>query len=152
METFLMQIGKPGERKMTNRLKKFVLFECCLMALTVMFGCGDRRAPRESNRCVTRGRVMLDGKPLLGGSVTFVAVDDPERRVTTPIRSDGSFVVSDAPVGTVRIAVETESLRSSKSKNYVSIPSKYSIWKTSPLTATIAKDASEPLVVELVAK
>ena len=135
-------------------LRSVCLSGCCLsMLLTMAIGCGGHSGkPHESDRCPTMGTVTLDGKPLVGGSVTFVAVNDPSRRVTTPIRPNGGFAVADAPLGPVRIAVETESLRTANPRSYMRIPLKYGVFDTSRLTATIAKDGSQPLLLELKSK
>ena len=121
--------------------------------LLMALGCGrNSGGPNESHRHQVAGKVILDGKPLMGGSITFVAVDNPRYRVTTPIYPSGEFAVADAPLGPVRIAVETESLRTDMPQSYVTIPLKYRAIKTSGLTATITKDSSEPLLLELKSK
>jgi hypothetical protein len=113
-------------------------------------GCGGKLQRHDSDRGPARGEVTFDGKPLPGGSVTIVAVDDPTRRITAPIRSGGKFQVSDAPLGDVRIAVETGSMQLGMTPLFVSIPSKYSKPEASGLTATINDSSgTEDLKIEL---
>lgn len=99
-------------------------------------GCpGTDRRPEP--RAGVAGTVTYDGQPLPGGSIAFVSADDPGMRVTCLIRPDGSYAVSDAPVGTVRVAIETDSVRLGDPDNYVAIPARYATSEHSGLTAQI---------------
>ena len=73
------------------------------------------------------------------------------------IHSDGGFAVADAPLGRVKIAVETKSFLASipkghAPKDFVPAPLKYGVLSSSPLEATIVKGNDGPLVVELSSK
>lgn len=103
----------------------------------------------ESTRGAATGKVSLAGTPLRGGSITLVAKGNSDLRVTTMIRSDGTFSVSNAPLGPVQIGVETESLKmGAPPEDYIAIPRRYANPETSELTATV-EPSGEPLVIEL---
>jgi hypothetical protein len=112
-------------------------------------GCGHRPAV-ERNRAEAGGMVTLDGKPLPVGSITFISTDDPRFRVTAMIQSDGRFKVADAPLGRVKVVIETESARGNP--GFVPVPAKYADAKTSGLTATVVKADGQPLLFELKSK
>jgi hypothetical protein len=74
--------------------------------------------------------------------------------VTIPIRPNGAFSVSDAPMGSVRVAVETTSMLAEilpgmKAPRYVPILKKYGNPETSGLTADIEKQDGKPVSIEL---
>lgn len=73
-----------------------------LLSLTV--GCGGAAKGTVS------GKVLYKGKPLPGGTVSFVP---PEGKgtVVAQIGEDGSYSVSKVPVGEVTIIVETTSVK-----------------------------------------
>jgi hypothetical protein len=112
-------------------------------------GCGHRMTI-ESSRAEASGTVTLDGKPLPTGSITFISAEDPRFRVTAMIKPDGGFRVADAPLGRVRVAIETESARGNP--GYVPIPARYADAKTSGVTATVVKANQQPLVFQLESK
>ena len=114
-----------------------------LVVLMVVVGCGKKPATREANRGGVTGMVTLDGKPIGGGTITFISAKDPIYRVTAMVKFDGSFTVSDAPLGDVLVAVETASAQIGNPKGYVAIPLKYANINTSGLTATITKSHGE---------
>src|SRR5690606_3119381 len=119
------------------------------MLLALLLGCGGGDAV-ESSRTAARGSVLFDGEPLPGGSITLVAADDPQRRVTAMIQSDGSCQIAAAPRGEVRVAVETESLKfGAPAELHRAIPAHYADPSRSQLTATVVEEG-EPLRIELV--
>jgi hypothetical protein len=69
------------------------------LALT-LYGCVERRGDIS-------GTVRLDGNPVSRGVVTFVSQDNPGLRASSRIGDDGSYHVSDCPVGPVRITCKT---------------------------------------------
>jgi hypothetical protein len=125
---------------------------CLSVAVLSLGGCGGRGSTREGCRGPVTGTVTIDGKTLGGGSITFVCIDDPKYRVVAPLRGDGTFSVADAPLGRVRVAVETESTRVGNPGSYTRIPEKYGKPDTSGLTATIDKQSGQPIVIELVSR
>lgn len=74
----------------------------CLCAILLAAGCGGGKGS-------VSGKVFYQGKPLGGGTVSFV----PEGGgvMSSPIEEDGSYAIRNVPPGTVKITVETESFR-----------------------------------------
>jgi len=75
-----------------------------LLALATLpaVGCGSRIA-------TVSGKVLYNNKPLKGGRVTFVGSDG--KPAAAEINEDGTYTMDKAPLGEVKIAVETEWLR-----------------------------------------
>jgi hypothetical protein len=63
-----------------------------------VLGCGKRTA-------TITGKVTYNNKPVTSGEVVFLA-QDGHASVHAPIRPDGSFTVTNAPVGPVQVAVD----------------------------------------------
>ena len=120
-----------------------------LSLLLMIGGCGRKPVTVESNRSPISGKVTLDGKPLGGGSVTFVATEDARYRTTAAIGTGGDFSVADAPQGLLQATVETESLQFSKAPGYVKIPAKYSKPGTSGLTVKVERGQANVVTLEL---
>jgi hypothetical protein len=84
---------------------------CCGLSLGLFIliaGCGGGRARSVEHADVT-GKVLFQGKPLPGGTVSFVAVNGGFAN-TVPIEESGNYKVS-SPVGEVRIGVDNRMLR-----------------------------------------
>lgn len=81
------------------------LLAVALSALVVASaGCGgDKRA-------TVSGNVTLGGKGLPGGTITFVSVADDKRVASAGISADGSYKISDAPVGECKVLVDNSHL------------------------------------------
>jgi hypothetical protein len=124
-------------------MPKKLVFGGLLVVLAIVVGCDKKALTRESNRGLVTGTVTLDGKPLPGGNITFVSAKDPIYRAKTMIGSDGAFIMREAPVGEVLVAVDTEPLKVFNPKYYVPISSKYANIDTSGLTATVTKSEGE---------
>src|SRR5262249_31093571 len=73
-----------------------------LLPLLGLIGCGTRTA-------TVSGKVDYNGKLLKGGDVTFVSTTGKPSR-STRIKEDGTYTISDVPVGKVKICVDTQSL------------------------------------------
>jgi len=112
------------------------LFVIALLLLCAL-GCSRKLTPVESNRSPISGTVTFDGKPLTGGSITFMSKDDTRYRTTVAIGPEGTFSAADAPQGVLQATVETESLLFSKAPGYVKIPAKYSKPATSGLSVKV---------------
>lgn len=69
------------------------------LGLAVAAGCSP-----ESNRAELFGRVALDSKPLPGGRV-MVMSEDQRWSSSADIGPDGSYLIPDAPLGPVLLAV-----------------------------------------------
>jgi hypothetical protein len=111
-------------------------------------GCG-RNAASDDNRAPLAGKVSFDGKPLPGGSITFVSTEDARYMVTTRIGSQGEFSVANAPQGTVRVMVETEFLLFGNPGAYVKVPERYTRSETSGLTAKVERGQNPPVSFDL---
>jgi len=61
-----------------------------------------------SSKGAVTGKVLYQGKPLPGGTVTFFC--GSKGTFTSPIKEDGSYNVDKVPAGDVKIGVETQSL------------------------------------------
>lgn len=71
---------------------------CGLLFMTMGVGCGSRPAS-------VSGKVTFDGRPLPSGTVLF---HGPDGRVAHAlITAEGKYVIEDAPIGKVRISVES---------------------------------------------
>jgi hypothetical protein len=75
--------------------------------LLVSFGLFLALAPLGCGRGVTEvsGKVRFKDQPLSSGSVTFVSQDG--KSSSSAIAEDGSYWIDDAPIGPVKIAVES---------------------------------------------
>ena len=61
--------------------------------------------------------MTVGGKgPPTGGTIRFVSVADPTRVGAGQIKADGSFVVSDAPVGECKVVIDNVHLNPSSNK------------------------------------
>lgn len=82
---------------------------CCLSLglLTLLAGCG--RNPHSVEHTEVSGKVLFQGKPLLGGTVSFVAVNGgfPSTGI---IDENGNYQIK-APVGDVEIGVTNRMLQ-----------------------------------------
>jgi len=76
-----------------------------MLVLLGAVGCGAKTAK-------VTGTVTFNGQPLKGGNVTF-ARSDGKPSLTQPIQEDGSYSFDKVDVGTVKVCVETASLKPS---------------------------------------
>jgi hypothetical protein len=89
-----------------NTVRRVHLGACSLLVLALASGCGSKTT-RAS------GQVLLDGKPLPGGIVTFVPVEG-KAPATATIQEDGTFDMPNAPVGPVQVTVNNLALKPGK--------------------------------------
>ena len=117
---------KPIEKQRTRRVPWWLLLPAVVMLFSAgAAGCSGRRQSAD-HRAAVSGTVTYQGKPLRGGSITFISETQPEMRVTCMIQPDGSFSVADAPIGNVLVAVETHSVMlGGDAEHYVPIPEHY---------------------------
>ena len=132
---------------MTN--KALLVSVGLLVVLVSVVGCERRTAPVRSDRTRVTGTVSLDGKPLPGGIMRIVLANDEMFGVMCGIKSDGTFIATDAPLGDALISVDTRALKFNSPKNYVPIPEKYADVKTSGLTAKIVAGQPEGMTLTL---
>lgn len=128
------------------------------LALLALAGCGDPRGPVAE----VSGSVTIDGKPVTAGTVLFVS-EDGRRMATAPLSPTGTYRLRDAPVGELRIAVQTLIYSPARRKAapaklppghsgslpgvvegpadvgtvYVAIPEKYEAHESTPLRYTV---------------
>lgn len=107
-----------------------------------------RKAAIESNRGPISGVVTFDGKPIPAGTITMISTSDAIFRITAPLK-DGAFVIADAPLGTVSVAVDTEPIAGNSPHQYVKIPQRYSKTETSGLSITIPPGGAKDVRIEL---
>ena len=131
---------------MKHSIISLIIIFCAAVFLS---GCGNSTV-ENPNRTEAKGRVMYQGAALRCGSVCFVSQDNPSRRATCGIDSDGTFALDIVPKGEVLISVETESVKQGGDESlYVKIPAKYEKIKTSGLTMNIPDGGNEDLVITL---
>lgn len=119
-----------------------VLAIVCL--LSMLTGCGGS-ARRAVGPCVlVQGKVTLAGKPLVGGTVTFVPTEEGDRpRPEGVIDAQGNYAVKTegrdgAPVGRYRVAVTTGGEDKTQEAKF---DSRYSSWDKTPLTVEVTESA-----------
>ena len=93
------------------------------------------------------GVVSYNGAPLPAGTIGFESVDNPVR--TSALIKDGSFETDRAPIGEVRVTVDTTTVRAGNPAAYVPIPERYTSPDTSGFSATIKPDGNTDLKFEL---
>jgi hypothetical protein len=110
-----------------------------VVVLLILAGC-QKPGPEIT---ILTGKVLLDGKPVRSGRVKVVA-DNNIGQTTALINSDGSYALVGAPVGPVKLSVETElfkviipdaeiSTKPIENPDYVAIPKRYESVATSGL-------------------
>jgi hypothetical protein len=140
-ESLLVMLGKETIQ-VCNKI--FLKYGGVLVVLVLTIGCAKKHVgTHEANRGGVSGIITIDGKPLRGGTISFVLVKDQMYNLACPILPDGTFKAGNAPLGEVLVAIETESQRLNNPNGYVPIPKKYSNTKTSGLKVTITKDDPE---------
>ncbi len=83
---------------MTARFRRFATAGLLGFLAVIPLGCGKYTGE-------VSGKVIFKGKPLPGGIVTFI---HPDGRIgQAQIQEDGSYTVSDAPGGDVKVTVVT---------------------------------------------
>jgi hypothetical protein len=163
----LSSFSADARRRRTPR--SILCLACCLAAvlLIVAPGCGKHR--RDAATAEVSGQVLIDGQPLPGGMITFVASDGfPSNGI---IDEKGNYKVK-APVGDVSISVDNSMLAPKRpgreappgmhhprppsgddpgagvTGQYVKIPLRYADPSTSGLKYTV-KSGSQTYKVEL---
>jgi hypothetical protein len=133
------------------------LFRQMMLLALLAFGMG---CATEAPRVSVSGQVKYQGKPVPTGTVTFIA-DDGKTVVSGPIKN-GEYTVARAPVGPVKIAVNTpppagsQTLQKVPGKTFegptdtpVQVPSVYASAETTTLkyTVTSVKTQTHHIVV-----
>jgi hypothetical protein len=87
------------------KLSRYFCLIPCLVIVSA-FGCGSRVNPQAP--AYISGSVTYKGKPVTGGTVQFVTQEGVA--VSGGIDADGTYAVSDVPMGELIVVVETESI------------------------------------------
>jgi hypothetical protein len=125
----------------------FFVFACICLA-----GCQE-----EPRRFPVSGTVLIDGKPLAGGSIRFVA--EAGRPATSGIMSDGSFELGESSIsiqpgsalgimpGVYRVAVSASEIIDELTEEVRWLaPSKYADFRTSGLEVTVDGPQKELII------
>lgn len=81
-----------------QRTSTVCLLTVLCLALSCLSGCGKKQA-------TVKGKVSFKGQPLTSGNIAFV--DGGGRIAPGTIKSDGTYLVANVPVGEVTITVQT---------------------------------------------
>jgi hypothetical protein len=84
-------------------LSRFITVVSACLPLLFVAGCGD---PLNRGGEIS-GTVTIDDEPVTAGNVLLVS-EDGKWSVVGPISATGTYTVKEPPLGTVRIAVQTE--------------------------------------------
>jgi hypothetical protein len=79
--------------------------------MALMIGCSTAVAPAK-----VKGTVTYKGQPLKGGTIAFHTED--KGSYGGSIGTDGNYEISDVPIGTMKVTVETESLNRKAAPSY----------------------------------
>ena len=93
------------QRSFLRHAKWFFPLLLPLAFLSLRQGCGDN--PQITGASV-EGVVKYRGSVLTGGTIRLVSVSDDNKSTTGLINPDGSYVVENAPLGEVKVVVDTE--------------------------------------------
>jgi hypothetical protein len=88
-----------------SRYRYLVLFSC-LAAAALLAGCGKGRPATAA----VSGTVTIRGRPVTAGTVLFVAADGTQS-ASAELSPEGTYTMPAAPVGPVRVAVQTATFR-----------------------------------------
>jgi hypothetical protein len=82
-----------------------------LLAVLPLAGCADARPTPAPTTATVSGRVTVAGKgPLTGANIRFVSVADPNKVGSGQVKSDGTYMVPDAPVGECKVVIDNAHL------------------------------------------
>jgi hypothetical protein len=95
--------------RVTRRLRSLAAVGACF-ALAALVGCGG-----DSTKASLKGKVTHNGAPVTGGTITLHPASGAPFPIT--IKPDGSFEVGDAPVGPMKVTVETDSVSTTTGYN-----------------------------------
>ena len=145
-----------------------VLVGCALgLSLALLAGCHSK----DKNLSLS-GKVTYKGEPVTGGTLTLTPTDGKTPPTKIPIGGDGTYTIVPPTLGKLKVAIETESIRGTKSSGpaytfvpkgpngedmsdklpkrdpsqqlaYKRIPNKYAAAETSDLTVDIHAGKNE---------
>jgi hypothetical protein len=73
-------------------------------ALAALLGCGGG----SSTKIPLRGKVTYRSAPVTGGTITLIPASGAPFPIT--IKADGSFETGDAPIGPMKVTIDTDSV------------------------------------------
>ncbi|QDS98420.1 hypothetical protein HG15A2_16960 [Adhaeretor mobilis] len=123
-------------------------FAALALLLAVFGGCAEE-VRNPNGRVLVTGEVQYNGKPLTGGSASFAVADNRRRKSRGLIKPDGTFIITNVPMGAVVISIETDSMYYGARDMYVEIPKKYTSYDTSGFTGEV-KEEDNHFVLKLV--
>ena len=88
--------------RVTRRLRSLAAVAACFV-LAALVGCGG-----DSSKAALKGKVTYKGAPVTGGTITLIPASGGPFPIT--IKPDGSFAVGDAPVGPMKVTIETDTV------------------------------------------
>jgi hypothetical protein len=91
-----LEIAMACSARFLVRLFSLVVF----LSALALAGCGPRTG-------IVSGKVTYKNAPLGSGTITFIGGPKGDKSQWSPISADGSYQVSNVPVGNVKITVET---------------------------------------------
>jgi hypothetical protein len=107
-----------------------------VLALTLL-GCADPHEPGTDTEI--SGKVTLDGQLVRIGAVVFT---DGKASSGTDLQADGNYKLTNAPIGTLRVAVVTPMAMAKGNPKFIKVPPKYQDPNTSELTVTTVRGAN----------
>ena len=90
--------------------------------------------------------MSVNGSPLPGGTITAVSTSAPAERATGVVRPNGTFTLTGAPLGEVRIGVFAERRGD---EPFVPVPPRYADPARSPLACDVPAGGRRGLAPEL---
>ena len=149
-----------------RRLRSLAAVGACF-ALSALLGCGGGG---NGNKASLSGKVTYNNARVTGGTLSLIPTSGASTGVPFPItiKPDGSFDVGDAPLGPMKVTIETDSV-SSAAPGYnmpgganmpnapketgpvakkVVIPEKYAKPDTTPLTWDTSKEKTKNFNLE----
>lgn len=128
--------------RLTRACKLMLLF-----SVTMSTGCGGRDQVTP-NTAIAIGEANFDGRPITGGMITIVSVEDARRRASGLIRPDGTFRLEGAPIGASRVLLDTTVTRMGDASKYVRLPQKYAFYDSTDLTVDLEAGENEGVVIQ----
>lgn len=94
-----------------------------LLACLTSLGC-QGQPDVAPNTALAIGTASIDGKPITGGIIAIVSVEDPRRQASGMIRPDGTFRVAGSAIGENYVTVDTSMIQQRFPEDYMPVPRK----------------------------
>jgi hypothetical protein len=89
----------------------FSLWRSFFLALILLSSLGCSRGNPQLTGASVSGTVKYQGKIVTGGMIRLIALRDENETATGRILGDGTFTIPNAPLGEVKVVVDTEMAR-----------------------------------------